>query len=406
MAAGPDPLASHLERPAPQLPDEGGTSEPPPQPSTSEIDSHPPSPRFQRFTIAASAFRPSLSGALGRGGVAFASWRQPSQEGEGPPRPTFFSFRNLSERFRPSDSGADVWAPFSLDGLHEEAEGGYVHDAGPLTAEGFGDGGSDTHAAPLPLSDAELLAAQLNVPVHILRVKSLGIGGVSVANPVRRRLATVSRAWWFDFAIMTTVFANIIVLCLHRPLDDPRGRRAVTLACLNLFFTCAFALEMLIKLCALGPWRYVRNYWHWLDVAVVVAGFVDFAFVGQDTNGDGSISALRAARALRPLRTVQFFPGLKLLVTTIVNSLPMVSSVVLVCVYLLVLYGILAVDMFGDALSQNCVAVGPDGRWLFEPPPPGSPANATSSELVARARAGPLSLSAQRSWAAPAGSAC
>lgn len=189
------------------------------------------------------------------------------------------------------------------------------------------------------------------MPVRILGCPALGIPGVSVLNPLRRRCATTARAWLFDLAIMSVVFANIVVLCLYRPGDPPAGRRAITLAYFNLFFTCAFTLESLIRAVALGPWRYARNYWHWLDVAVIAAGFVDFAFLGSPANG--SIAALRAARALRPLRAVQFFPGLNLLVETIVNSLPMVSSVVLMCVYLLVLFGILAVDIFGATRATH-----------------------------------------------------
>lgn len=204
------------------------------------------------------------------------------------------------------------------------------------------------------------------MPLHILPLPALGIQGVSVTNPLRRACARVCRAWKFDFVIMTTVLANIIVLCLYRPNDPPAGRRAMTLGYFNLFFTCAFSLEMLIKLVALGPWRYVRNYWHWLDVAVIAAGFLDFVYLGEGNRDNGSIAALRAARALRPLRTVQFFPGLKMLVTTIVNSLPMVSSVVLLCVYLLILFGILGVDMFGargeESVQLRRLALGLERR--------------------------------------------
>ena len=54
---------------------------------------------------------------------------------------------------------------------------------------------------------------------------------------------------------------------------------------------------------------------------------------------------LRMARVLRPLRAINRLPGLRILIKLILETLPMLGSVVLLCLFLFVVFSILAVQV-------------------------------------------------------------
>ena len=59
---------------------------------------------------------------------------------------------------------------------------------------------------------------------------------------------------------------------------------------------------------------YLRDGWNVLDFAVVIVCLLPFLF--------GNMSALRVFRLLRPLRFLSLLPGMRGLVSTLLDSLP------------------------------------------------------------------------------------
>jgi hypothetical protein len=82
--------------------------------------------------------------------------------------------------------------------------------------------------------------------------------------------------------------------------------------------------------------------WHrWLSI---VPG-------GGDTGG---LSAIRSLRVLRPLRTMSSFPGMRVIVQTILASLPMCGVVLLLAMYLFSIFAIFGVQSFAGVLKHRC----------------------------------------------------
>ena len=76
-------------------------------------------------------------------------------------------------------------------------------------------------------------------------------------------------------------------------------------------FLILYSVEMMLKICArglvFGPKAYLRQGWNVIDGALVVSGWIVYLpFVD-----DASLSSIRIVRMLRPLRTVQSVPGLR-----------------------------------------------------------------------------------------------
>ena len=121
----------------------------------------------------------------------------------------------------------------------------------------------------------------------------------------------------------------------------------------NLFFLA----ELIIKLGALGARVYLSSAWNLLDLMVVMAAWLPI-LVGADENEEGGVlGAARAFRVLRPLRTIQRFPGLKRLVETILLSLPQLGNLVILMGMFFLMFGICASNLWSGLLHNRCQGV-------------------------------------------------
>ncbi|KXZ52367.1 hypothetical protein GPECTOR_9g411 [Gonium pectorale] len=103
---------------------------------------------------------------------------------------------------------------------------------------------------------------------------------------------------------------------------------------------------MVIKIIAMGfvldEGSYLRDGWNCLDCFTVVMAYVSVV-------APSNFTAVRAIRALRPLRTVNHVKGMKVLVTTLIGSLPLLLDVFALCALSFFLFGIIAVQLCGTA---------------------------------------------------------
>jgi voltage-dependent calcium channel T type alpha-1I len=165
----------------------------------------------------------------------------------------------------------------------------------------------------------------------------------------------------FDRTTLTLIFLNCITLALYDPLDpDCKTSRCEALAPVDKFLGVYFTCEMIVKMFALGVFRYpdpemaeeiyFDSAWNRFDCFIVVTSWIDWI----PGLGGGSFSALRAFRALRPLRAVNKFPQLKVLVKLLLDTIPMLASVGLLCFIIFFVYGILATQLWMGLMHQRC----------------------------------------------------
>ena len=121
----------------------------------------------------------------------------------------------------------------------------------------------------------------------------------------------------------------------------------------NIFLSL-FCGEMVIKIVAMGffvhPNSYLRDSWNRLDFTVVILGIIAAMNLGN-------FSAIRTVRVLRPLRTLQGFAGMRQLVVTLLNSLPLLGDVAVLMAFLFFLLGLMGVQLFSGALNRRCASL-------------------------------------------------
>ncbi|PNH08113.1 Sodium channel protein type 4 subunit alpha [Tetrabaena socialis] len=149
-------------------------------------------------------------------------------------------------------------------------------------------------------------------------------------------------------------------------VDTPLGG---SLEKLEYVWVAIFAMEALLKIVAMGfllhPGAYLRDGWNIVDFIVVLLGFVDLFT-------SGNLTALRTVRVLRPLRAITHMRGMRVLVTTLIQSGPMLLDVLILCAFTFFIFGLVAVQLFAGSLRYRCAAPDftsastlPDGNGLL-----------------------------------------
>ena len=127
----------------------------------------------------------------------------------------------------------------------------------------------------------------------------------------------------FDLCLTFVIILSSVTLALDNPLRDSRSRMAIALLSLNYLFTSVFLVEFLIKVIADGFIRYFQDRWNLIDFTAVVASILELSNV----KGSKTLRVLRAFRVLRPLKMINRFPEVKVVVDALLLSLPSVVDV-------------------------------------------------------------------------------
>ncbi|XP_037610915.1 voltage-dependent T-type calcium channel subunit alpha-1G isoform X4 [Sebastes umbrosus] len=160
---------------------------------------------------------------------------------------------------------------------------------------------------------------------------------------------------WFERASMLVILLNCVTLGMFHPCEDMvcDSERCKILMKFDDFIFAFFAIEMVIKMVALGIFGkkcYLGDTWNRLDFFIVVAGMLEYSLNLQSV----SFSAVRTVRVLRPLRAINRVPSMRILVTLLLDTLPMLGNVLLLCFFVFFIFGIVGVQLWAGLLRNRC----------------------------------------------------
>jgi len=189
---------------------------------------------------------------------------------------------------------------------------------------------------------------------HSVCEKSLGF--IPLENPIRHLCYRIAKSKLFDNMILVVIMINCVVMAveLHYQGTD-------TFADYNIFpplelaFTTIFTVEFAIKVVASGfvchRNAYLRESWNRLDFGVVLISYLSYI------EGVSSLTAFRSLRVMRPLRTINTIPGMKIIIASLLSSLPYLADVLTLFMGLIFVYGILGVQLYSGRMSQKCFKI-------------------------------------------------
>ncbi|CAN0138125.1 unnamed protein product [Ectocarpus sp. 12 AP-2014] len=178
-------------------------------------------------------------------------------------------------------------------------------------------------------------------------------------------------------SITTLIILNTLTLALdHHPMDEDFS---TVLDLLNLVFTLCFALEMALKLVALGPRGYAKDKFNLFDGLVVLSSLVELAIWppniltgGEGEDWGGGLSALRSFRVLRILKLARGWSSMRDLLETLRKTLLDIGNFALLLLLFMFIYVLIGMQFFANRLhfaeDGRVIGIGEEGYYDAEVP--------------------------------------
>jgi voltage-gated sodium channel len=176
---------------------------------------------------------------------------------------------------------------------------------------------------------------------------------------VRQWCEQTQHTRWFRTGTVVVIVFNAALVGIE---TDSRLSDAFSaeFAWAHRFILGLFCAELLVRLAAHGrSWlSFFRSGWNVFDTALIVASMVPA--VGAWA------TVARLARVLRVARVVSVSPQLRLMVSTMLRSIPSLGHVGLLLGLLLYIYGVIGVELFGAADPAHWGSLGRALLTLFQ----------------------------------------
>lgn len=112
----------------------------------------------------------------------------------------------------------------------------------------------------------------------------------------------------------------------------------------NYIFTVIFGLEMALKLFGLGIKKYLSDNFNIFDGVIVIISIIEISSSAESTG----LSVLRAFRLLRIFKIIKSWTDLRVLLTTVLESLSAITNLGFLTILYLFIMSLLAKQLFGD----------------------------------------------------------
>ncbi len=158
---------------------------------------------------------------------------------------------------------------------------------------------------------------------------------------VQQRCQHITDSPWFQHGITAVIIANAVVIGLDTS-ESLRSAYGAFFQFLNRLFLGIFVVEAAIKLMAVYPTfsRYFKDGWNVFDFSIIVVSLIP---------ATGELATLaRLARLLRVLRLVSSFPELRLIVATLIRSIPSMGHVLILMSIIFYVYAVAGYHLFHE----------------------------------------------------------
>ncbi len=151
------------------------------------------------------------------------------------------------------------------------------------------------------------------------------------------------------------IVINAIILGIETS-DAAREAAGPLLRSVNLVVISVFVVEIGLKLIAWGP-RFFRSGWNVFDFVIVGISLVP---------ATGPMEILRALRILRLLRLLSQVQRLRMLVDSLLHSLPGIGWTAALLLMMFYIFGVMGTELFGDSFPEWFGTLGKSAFSLFQ----------------------------------------
>jgi voltage-gated sodium channel len=169
---------------------------------------------------------------------------------------------------------------------------------------------------------------------------------VTSTAPRTGRLARLVDSDAFNITIAGVIIANAIVLGLET-FPSVMASYGEQLIIANEVCYGIFVVELVLRFASYGrrPQDFFKSGWNIFDLIVIGGVWIP----GVRENA----TLLRLLRLGRIARLLRFLPDARVLISTVVRSIPPLGSIVVLTVLILFIYGMIGWTLFGQALPES-----------------------------------------------------
>ena len=169
----------------------------------------------------------------------------------------------------------------------------------------------------------------------------------------------IVEARWFEPVMIGLILFNAVLIGLETSKEFVE-RYDGWLQLGNDVILVIFIIEVVLKLAAVAPrfGQYFGNGWNLFDFTVVVLSLIP-------ATGEFALVA-RLVRVLRVLRLVSAVPQLRLIVATLVRSIPSMGHVIVLMSIILYIYAVTGYHLFHEHDADNWGTLGRSLLTLFQ----------------------------------------
>jgi voltage-gated sodium channel len=183
--------------------------------------------------------------------------------------------------------------------------------------------------------------------------------GVDMSEVARTgRLARLVDSDRFAAVIAVVIVLNAVVLGLET-YPTVAASWGDALATLNAACFAVFVVELILRFASYGrrPGDFFRSGWNIFDLVIIGAVFIPGV--------REQAQLVRLLRLARIVRLVRYLPDARILLLTVVKSIPSLFSMVVLTILLLFVYGMIGWSIFGAALPETWGTIGRSMLTLF-----------------------------------------
>ncbi|XP_067636401.1 voltage-dependent T-type calcium channel subunit alpha-1G isoform X1 [Eurosta solidaginis] len=172
---------------------------------------------------------------------------------------------------------------------------------------------------------------------------------------MRRHIKLLVEHKYFQQGILLAILINTLSMGIEYHDQPPELTAIVEKS--NIVFSAIFAVEMLLKVVAEGPFRYIANGFNVFDGVIVILSVVEIFHQLRHGNGGGGsggsgLSVLRTFRLLRILKLVRFMPNLRRQLFVMLRTMDNVAVFFSLLVLFIFIFSILGMYLFGGKFCK------------------------------------------------------
>ncbi|ESN95164.1 hypothetical protein HELRODRAFT_87064, partial [Helobdella robusta] len=160
-----------------------------------------------------------------------------------------------------------------------------------------------------------------------------------------------------DLFITICIVLNTLFMAMdHNGMEEGMAK---LLSIGNYVFTTIFTAEAILKMFALGMYKYTRDKWNCFDLFIVLLSLIELGL----TNVKG-LSIFRSFRLLRVFKLAKSWPTLNLLIGIIGRTMGALGNLCFVLAIIIFIFAVMGMQLFGENYTTDHFQEVP--RWHFK----------------------------------------